>query len=175
MNEITKTGDGLSVLIDCKHTRQHGWMSFASWYSINKNLPDAEILLICEREAPSEQYFIWTYRAGVKFFMYRKENYDSLIDRVTKDKGVKIIKPYVMAVRDYKKECVGPVDVKSDEASTFVSYLNGCGKFVTSKWIDKREPFEEAYKIFHDYNFTVNEMKILKLWERSHQLYVKII
>jgi len=46
-------------------------MSFASWYSIYKNLPDAEVALLCARGIRDSQcHFNWPYRCGIHFFQH---------------------------------------------------------------------------------------------------------
>lgn len=69
-----------------------------------------------------------------------------------------------MAVREYTPECLGPFPAKKNIDSTFVSYFDGCGKFVIDNWIDSiDDPFR---KNFYSEGMTVNELRILQLWDR---------
>ena len=39
----------LSIIIECECLFYHDWMAFASWYSIHKNISDAQILIKLKR------------------------------------------------------------------------------------------------------------------------------
>ncbi len=68
----TPLGGGLSVVIRCQYRPHHNWMSFASYYSIQKNLPDAEVVLAVGRaEKIDKVVFIWPNRCRVKSVSYR--------------------------------------------------------------------------------------------------------
>lgn len=149
------TGDGLSIIIDCKNTFQHNWMAFASCYSIYKNLPDAKICIQCERGTDGE-FFKWADKFNAKLRYYKKND------------GF-LIKPYVMAIRHYY-ENFGPSDVKADEFTTLVSYENGCGKYEVADKV----PFKFATKRFYKHGINSNELKILKMWEKIDVIYTFI-
>ncbi len=58
---ITETGENLSVLITTETGQD--WQTFATWYSIYKNLPCAKIAITCARNKETPfQYFQWTKR-----------------------------------------------------------------------------------------------------------------
>ncbi len=162
---ITPTGKGLNVIIVCEYRPHHSWMSFGSWYSIFKNLPDAEVGIYCGRENLKENLFSWTNKCGVKIVQHSKDNkanFSSNILQITSD---------MMAVSAYDATAIGPVSAKSDENFTFVSYLEGCGKFVLSEWIDRiRSPFGIVENLFSD-DLKLNEYRILKLWEKCFRTY----
>lgn len=62
--KIAETGENLTILIN-SHTAED-WKAFASWYSIYKNLPNAKIILVCNRNHKIEfQYFQWAKRLKV--------------------------------------------------------------------------------------------------------------
>ena len=83
---------------------------------------------------------------------------------------VQVISPDVMVLDRYIGAKI--VSSKSSELATFVSYLEGCGRFVFSEWIDKSEvPFGEIAKRFIQEKITVNESRIIKLWERAYKAY----
>ena len=76
-----------------------------------------------------------------------------------------------MAVDDYEENSLGPICCKSEGDTTFVNYKNGVGEFVLSEWIDRLgAPFRYTSRFETD-SMTVNELRILKLWERSSPLY----
>lgn len=145
----------------CSATERDHWMSFAFWYSCQKNLPDANVVLVCEPTVPNKDVFRWAYRLKVPIWRHERH---IPIDFLK-------LSPHVMAVREYLPDSVGPVDCKTEEVATFVSYQSGVGCFVLSEWIDRHGvPFGKAER-FHADDITVNESKILKLWERSDPLY----
>jgi hypothetical protein len=130
-------------------------MSFASWYSIKKRLPDCPVILEVKLSA---SMFGWANRANVR--ITRKS--DALFK----------IRPTVMSVRDF----VGDLAVsraKSSDQTCFVDYAEGCGDFVVDEWIHRDEvPFQKALRRFGSYrDLTVNEVAILEFWDKCHQVY----
>lgn len=130
-------------------------MSFASWYSIRKRLPDSIVTLEVKLSRPM---FGWANRAGIR--IVRKADSEFRID------------PTVMAVRDFAGDLsISPA--KSSLQTCFVDYSGGCGDFVVDKWIHKVEvPFQKAFRRFGSYkDLTVNEVAVLEFWEKCHQVY----
>lgn len=130
-------------------------MSFASWYSIRKRLPDCPVSIETRITHPM---FSWTYRAGVRI----TRNSDALFK----------IDPTVMAVRDFGGD-LSVSSAKSESQTTFVDYSEGCGNFVVSEWINNSNiPFYKALRRFGSYQkLTVNEVAILEFWEKCHHVY----
>ena len=61
---------------------------------------------------------------------------------------------------------------KSNEQSTFVSYLDGVGNFVLAECINKNVlPFGAISRRFISSEMSVNESRIIKLWEKAEKLY----
>jgi hypothetical protein len=145
-------------------------MSFVAWYSVIKNLPNADVAVVCRRgkDAPSKEYFAWARRAKVKFFFY--ENFYQL----KTDKQVIKIPSCTAALREYDPQTPGPVSVKTDVLATFVDYSEGCGKFVTSEWINKDVGQDQNMSKFSSLDMSINESKLLSLWEKSYQLYANL-
>lgn len=68
---VLSTGNGLGVLITCDYTRYHNWMSFATWYSVYQNMPDATIALLSSRRlSEGVVNFNWAYNCDIKFFQH---------------------------------------------------------------------------------------------------------
>ena len=170
MNEVT--GEGLDILITCERTCLQNWMTFASWYSISVNLPDANVAIACVRSVQKHLLFEWPNRCGVDFFQYQKGSDPAEIAFSRKyltTNSPLIVTPDVMAVREYDGNNVGPIDVKENNRATFVYYHEGCGRFVVSEWIDRtRTPFEGATKRFGSHAMSINEIAVFKLWERMY-------
>lgn len=61
---VNELGDNLNVLI--LTTVGNDWRTFSTWYSIYKNLPDANIELVCERQHQvGFQMYQWAKRLNV--------------------------------------------------------------------------------------------------------------
>jgi hypothetical protein len=61
---VTETGGSLSVLIITESDQN--WQTFATWYSIYRNLPDAKVALVCHRNGQTPfVYFQWAKRLSV--------------------------------------------------------------------------------------------------------------
>lgn len=171
MPEVTKTGEGLSIIVDSSYSKHHDWMSLASWYSIRKNLPDAKVTVGVTRGLHGSELFAWPWRFGVDFFQHSNKYNVMEVARSRgffEDSIMQIkIDPDVMAVRSFNSEWVGPYSVKEDCFATFVSYREGCGAFVPSKWINRRDnPFTGAMKAFAKGDLTVNEKRVFEIWEK---------
>lgn len=147
----------LRFVIECKSNQCHDWMAFASWYSIRKRIPDAQVSVHVSLDRP---FFRWANKVGVRLSRVRPEGTS--------------IAPTVVAARDFESSLeVSPA--KTDRQTCFVDYADGCGNFVTDEWINKDEiPFERALRRFGTQNMTVNEMAVLALWESCHLVYQSV-
>lgn len=171
MSEITKTGEGLAIVVDSSYSQHHDWMSLASWYSIRKNLPDAKVAVAVTRGLHGSELFQWPWRFGVDFFQHSNKLNPM---EVAKKRGLfedtvmqMQFEPDVMAVRAFDPEWIGPYSVKEDCFATFVTYREGCGAFVPSKWINRKEhPFVGATQAFAKGDLTVNEKRVFEIWEK---------
>jgi hypothetical protein len=130
-------------------------------------LPDAKVKILCVRTDTRELLFTWAGKCNVPIQHVNKLDFE--IENWFK------ITPDVMAVSTYDSDNLGPETAKSDKNFTFISYLDGCGKFVLSKWIDNmRSPFAVAGQLFSD-DIKLNEYRILKLWEKCSRTYNAIV
>lgn len=58
---ISETGENLSILIVTEP--ELDWQTFATWYSVFKNLPDAPVSIVCQRNGKTPFHFMqWTKR-----------------------------------------------------------------------------------------------------------------
>ena len=164
------TGNDLYVVIECENKPIHSWMGFVSWYSVVKNLPNAEVAVVCRRgkEEPSKEYFTWARRANIKFFFYENSYYFKT------DKKIIKIPSCVVVLREYNSQLLGPADAKGDILATFIDYSDGCGKFVISEWINKEVGLIENVSKFASSEMSINEMRLLNLWEKSYELYANL-
>jgi|688.fasta_scaffold681932_2 hypothetical protein len=150
----------LAIIIECEILRCHHWMSFASWYSIQKKLCDVPVYLALS--GTNKGLFGWASRCGVRI-LRNQFNIDRPI--------IKRMQPTVMAVREFDGN-FNIVSSKTDITSTFVDYRFGCGKFIIEEWHNKVDvPFEKALKRFSTYDLNVNELAILNLWEQCYISY----
>jgi hypothetical protein len=145
----------LSIAIKCDNSPESHWMSFASWYSLKKKIPRCSIFIELDRKS---SFFGWANRFGVKIL---KETNCFLK-----------INPTVVAIRDFD----GNFDIvssKSDIQKTFVDYKDGCGEFNLENYKNKFDaPFYNAVKRYGNQNLTVNEMAVLKLWEKCYNIFL---
>ena len=150
-----------SFLIYTPYTFFGDWMAFGLCYSIKKLSPESNIMVKPQMTGTvSKQYFNWVSRLSSKI--------DDTKEIIT------IESPNIIAIRpfsdelDFKGSCS---EAKEDKFTPFVSYQNGCGKFVMADWIDKEEyPFPYA-DYFMSEDICVNEIQILKLWKQMNVLY----
>lgn len=128
-------------------------MAFAAWYSFRKAFPDGRVLVEVELDKP---LFRW---AAVSGTLARGRRSDF------------VFPPTVVAVRDFEGDwTVSPS--KSSTQTALVDYSVGCGDFVVDKWINKNQvPFHRAMDRFGTSDMTVNEVAVLRLWERCNDLY----
>jgi hypothetical protein len=149
----------LSIIINCECLFYHEWMTFASWYSIYKNISDAQILINLKR---TNNLFKWIDKFNIEYYKNKEQ---------IKGNIIKIISPSVMAVRNFGDH-IDISSTKSDINSTFVDYKFGCGKFLLEEWTKKEKvPFKNASGIFSTNDLTVNEYLVLDLWSRCWNLY----
>lgn len=105
---ITETGGNLSVVIITESDKN--WQTFATWYSIYKNWPNAKTSIICNRngQVPFE-YFQWTKRLNIKVLHRNPEKGEnktsmylncikSAIKNKQADLPILLIHPLTMAV-----------------------------------------------------------------------------
>ncbi len=59
LKNVTPIGGELKILINVDYSFNHDWMSFASWYSINKNLPDKYDLSNLELIVPADSFYVF--------------------------------------------------------------------------------------------------------------------
>ena len=144
-----------SIAIVCECIPCHDWMSFVSWYSLRKRLPDCPVEI---ETRITHQIFAWAPRVGVRI--------------VRKSEASLRIPPTVVAVRDFEGDA-SISSSKSKDQTYFVDYSSGCGDFVVDKWINTTDvPFYRALKRFGSYKeLTVNEVAVLELWEKCHHVY----
>jgi hypothetical protein len=170
---ISKTGNNLAVVININKGPFKPWMAFCSWYSIIKNLPDAKVFVLARRDfIESDVVSSWAKRCKIEFSQYNNESYlNPLKEEFRKNfEKTLFIHPGVMAVDTYLGDEI--TSSKSDEQSTFVSYLDGVGNFVLAECINKNVlPLGSVSQKFISSRMSVNESRIIKLWEKAEALY----
>lgn len=190
---ISYIGKGLSILICCDFIVSHDWMSFLTFWSIKKNLPDANISVICRRKANSD-IFHWTRKCSIPLTFHTTESLSEIKELSLKNPKSKIsepvllVKPNIVFLRDFDEagfdsnifknhsfEIEGLVsDVKSENTTVCCDYSDGWGNFVTSTWINKSSiPFSSV-----DYSaviMSLNEKRFAALWESASKMYQSIL
>jgi hypothetical protein len=152
------------IILDCKD-QSSDWMAFSFWYSLQKKIPSVEFAISAKKSLV--EMFWWAKRIGVKVF------YTSY-DNITTNKKKLIFQPFVVAIREFNSNNIGPTCCKENLFSSFVSYEKGFGKFNTTDWIHKKDnPFYRASKRFYKDDLNYNEIYILNLWEKCENIYGK--
>lgn len=185
--KITSIGDGLTILISCNYSTHHDWMSYLCWYSLSKNLPDAKVIIGCNRTLCDFSLFRWTYKCKIPFFLHKATDFQGQIDIINAKNPLLVVPPHVICVRDFDEAEFSPnalseekvykldeslsCDCREDKSNVFASYEDGWGKFVTATWIDKSgNPFLFGDK-FSKGDLTPNEVRIGRLWEAAIPLF----
>jgi hypothetical protein len=186
---ISSTGENLSVLISCDYTINHNWMTFFCWYCLYKNLPDAKIYVLCDRNSMDSLIFEWTRKCGIYFEIVKPMSLDEKVNHLRKKgfcESVLVIEPKDVAIRDfsevdfdenllYKKVSFLTEDLcceaKDNKYCVFADYSKGWGKFVPQLWINKiNSPFSNENKYALG-DMSINEIRIGKLWNSVAHLF----
>lgn len=169
---ITKTGDNLIIAINCEYLPHHNWMTFASWYSISKNLPDAKCLILCKRGLHKQNLYEWAHKCKIPiYYLKDTELFDKNKIGLSDSVEVKSIECSVMAINTWNDNSIGPFDVQADSDCTFVDYFNQCGNFYGKDWVNKlNSPFEHV-DLFYSDSLNLNENKVLRLWNKCKNIY----
>ena len=156
--EINEYGRNLNIISLCETRNSHGWACFSFWRSIEFYLPEATFTIISKRGIGHPKAFEWSYKVGVPIF------YFSDISQLDLN-GHLVLSPYTIATRCYENKI--PVSSKSNDLSTFVTYLDGVGSFVIDERIDTiRPPFGSLAENYLALDMTINESIILKHWSK---------
>lgn len=161
--EVTETGSNLSVVIDCEYCVGHHWMAFSAWYSVYKNLPEAEVFILCRRKPCNRALFSWTNKCNVPFFaLSANEEAESYVKRNGLISGKPHVVPaHVVAIRGY-----------GQDEPTFVDYWDGLGLFNTALWIDRVDPpFENALSKFYKAGMDADGRRVLEMWSKMYGTY----
>lgn len=90
---VTKTGKTLHVIIDTETGLD--WETFATWYSLFKNAPEAKVSIACARNQETPfQYYQWTKKLNIQTIKYTKfdevDAVSSKLDMIKKSLNQKI-------------------------------------------------------------------------------------
>jgi hypothetical protein len=190
MNKISSTGRNLSAIISTDQSLHSEWMTFACWYSINKNLPDAKVAVIFPR-ANNNYMFSMLNRCHIPYttFSTKNEHFDWLATfikqkKLPEQKYILLDEP-IMCIRELSDETLENInstseyvsdkklccDCRVEEYLSFVKY-NRLGDFNLDEWIktEKQPPFHltEKFKLSIK---TINEFKVINLWEQMATTY----
>lgn len=71
--KIKTKGEGISILLTTEATSHNEWKTFATWYSLYQNLPEANVAIACARRGLNQglPYFNWVYRCSTPFFQHK--------------------------------------------------------------------------------------------------------
>jgi len=195
------TGERLSVLLCCEHVLHHEWMSFISWYSFQRNLPDAKFSMLSTRAGMKYDIFRWTKRAGIQFEI--TNNLDPMhrlayaIKKGMATLPVLVIRPEVLCVREFdndpnflygnrhKGSCMlvsedGKPSIYDErlcyEASepdfcNFVTYEKGWGNFKIDQWLNKSGNPLQRRLRHSNGAVGINERRIASMWDGATEVF----
>lgn len=63
---ITSTGNGLNIILLSDYNFHNDWQTFASWYSINRFLPDTDVSVYFPKSTTSSNLFKWMKKVNIK-------------------------------------------------------------------------------------------------------------
>lgn len=190
---FTSTGNNLHVVISCEYTFLHDWMSFVTWYSICKSLPDASVEIFFYKKNINSDLFKWTKKVNLKYSFVKEED---IFSEFLFDKFVLIVNPCLVFVgelnlNNFKENCSFKggmfvreksdifkenniaIDVKTNEVGGIINYEAGWGKFHLDKWREKFCPLNFSNNMITS-SMTLNETKVMKLWQKVTPLYLNL-
>jgi hypothetical protein len=133
---ISETGKNLSVLILTEVGKD--WETFATWYSIYKNLPNSNVSIVCQRnEKAPFVLFQWAKRLKIPLFLTNPYSEDKKInflyaikDSLNQKKiqqPVLVVEPFIMILESFYKKLIDKLNNKNfiiDEKILFLNNLN---------------------------------------------------
>lgn len=122
---ITNSGANLSVLI--QDAGRDSWASFAGWYSINRYLPDAQ-MIVCRPRTITPM--TWTTRCGIKVINYKPEDYQKTLDQ---HQDFLILPSYTALIRSLRDDDSFAVEDCKVSTTPFVRFFQ-CGRFDANVW-----------------------------------------
>lgn len=170
-------GEDLTILILADPTPTSRWLSFTTWASCRKFLPDSRQVLAIRRPIPGEASidFPWAHRLGVANFSCRKlEDAESiarsrglLSGRLRSlDSGCAIISPLRAG---WEGSIAG--DCSSTDDFDIVSIGDGIGPLKVSSWINRLGHPMHLSGTLGRCPLTRNERKILEVWDDYVRIY----
>ena len=77
---ISDTGENLSVLVVSEASVPNEWMSYAAWYSLLKNAPDAKTSISCQRtDKRMHQLMNWANRLKINYEYHNKFSKENVV------------------------------------------------------------------------------------------------
>lgn len=176
--QINPLGMNLKIAIKTNFSYSGDWSAFCCWYSLKKNVPDAEVSIYCNAADIKDQIFSWPRKCQVPFHLSKNP---------PKNSNLLVLDSFVVAIRELSEETLNVLnttldntdkflcDVNEDKYYSFVSYKNGFGNFVISEWIDNKVdcPFVLADN-FMDDKLDVNGVKVLRIWKQIANIYLNL-
>ncbi len=130
---ISETGKNLSVLILTEVGKD--WETFATWYSIYKNLPNSNVSIICQRNKKAPfVLFQWAKRLKIPLFLTnpysenKKINFLYAIQDAEKKRKIQqpvlVVEPYIMILESFYKKLIDKLNNKNIIFDDKILFLN---------------------------------------------------
>lgn len=155
MKKISETGKGLTIQTHSTGHPNDSWKLFILWRSCAYFLPDADFIIAWKK---SDMFMPdWIRKCKIKL-------------GITSGENVLVVPASCAAIRKYKEEdALGPVDIKSDTHACLVFYEGSVGTWKETKKFFF--PCDKAVMRYGRTELTVNEYRLLNIWERYSLIY----
>lgn len=140
-----------------------------------KFMPDSVVALACD--VMQFSLYKWATVSHVPIFFYTPDG-PICTKGLFKGRNVISLPPYVAAVRDYREDALGPIDVRSEELATFIDYSKGCGKMNFERWrymVDSNPFYRASFRFGALQQLSHNESMLLGFWESISNTYNMLI
>src|SRR6266568_4792689 len=96
----------VNIVITTQQSNHNEWMTFASWYSVHNNIPDAKVAVVFPR-AYKSHHFLWLNKCQIPYLTYGSDitetqaiNNLRLSDAPCPPSNVLVMKDHMMIVRE---------------------------------------------------------------------------
>lgn len=191
---ISYTGDGLTIVIECDFVVHHDWMAFLCRYSMLKALPDARVIVSCNKQAVMMPIMYWPRRSQAELWLHKRKERTLELEVIREKFSVEgpalFIPPDIVCLRDFDEANLNmtcfdePRDydlcaiqgmvssVKQQNPTVFVDYKDGWGSFVPATWINNNSvPLFVGADTFFINDMGVNEARLYRLWQSASGIF----
>jgi hypothetical protein len=151
-SHLGQDGSGLSVLVSSEYQYMYNWMTYSAWYSLNKNLPEAKVAIVCPRsKSVDSMLYGWVYKCDVRYMLHKNvgELYD--LSGLNKIYGVYLALKHGL-VRQPLVVMDADVMAVDDFTSDTMKVMQDCGfakNLSGSLWYFNNQPLEKIEEVIN--------------------------